>query len=75
MEGMWEDFFVYIFLFMEELIGMFVEWVLYQVGFDDVAYLQYIFGFMGDFKGVIIWYENVMVNVYGCMQIYIFNLK
>jgi acyl-CoA synthetase (AMP-forming)/AMP-acid ligase II/acyl carrier protein len=75
MQGMQEDFSAYTFLSIEELMGEPAEWTPHRVAFKDIAYLQYTSGSTGDPKGVIIRHENVMANVYGCMQTYIPDLK
>lgn len=75
MESMKEDFSAYTFLPVEALMSKPAEWQPHQVALNDIAYLQYTSGSTGSPKGVIIRHENVMANVYGCMQTYIPNLK
>ncbi len=75
MAGMKEDFSGYTFLPLEELMDKPAEWQPHRVALSDIAYLQYTSGSTGDPKGVIIRHENVMANVYGCMQTYIPGLK
>lgn len=75
MKGMQEDFSAYTFLPLEDLMDDPAEWEPHQVGFNDIAYLQYTSGSTGDPKGVIIRHENVMANIAGCMQTHISNLS